>query len=31
MTVGTTYRYRVCAIDNAGNISTGATRNVVGA
>jgi large repetitive protein len=27
---GRTYRYRACAIDNAGNQSTGATRNVVG-
>jgi hypothetical protein len=27
LTNGTTYRYRVCAIDNAGNMSTGATAS----
>jgi hypothetical protein len=27
LTNGVTYNYRVCAIDNAGNISTGATRS----
>jgi PKD repeat protein len=31
ITVGTTYYYRVCAVDNAGNISTGATTTRKGA